>query len=175
LVEAPLAKFGRSSCQSALAFRTFFTRGGRIAHLIDLSPGKLLCVFGTVSNERSLLSVESMSDLDQTADGFGAGWASFLSNHPAIPARDRFGQTDADKKDRGQSPVGLSVFVLQKISALPPSMVDHRYMGIKGSNNDPQGTNKMARDRREIDGWIGTRWSQASHPREQLAASRQYP
>jgi hypothetical protein len=92
-------------------------RGGRIAHLIDLSPGKLLCVFGTVSNEWSLLSAESMSDLDQTADGFGAGGASFLSNHPAIPARTGSVRRMPTKKDRSQFPVGLSVFVLQKISA----------------------------------------------------------
>jgi hypothetical protein len=54
LVEAPLAKLGRPSGQSALAFRTFLTRGGCIAHLIDLSQGKLLCARGSSSNVRRI-------------------------------------------------------------------------------------------------------------------------
>jgi hypothetical protein len=97
-VDAPFAKFGQSSCQSARAFRTFLADGRCIAYLVDLSSGKLLCAPSATDIERSLLSVELKSDLDQATDRFGAG-GGVVSFRPSRDfGHEKFRQTNADKR-----------------------------------------------------------------------------
>ena len=92
------SKFGRSSCQLALAFPTFLAGGRCIAHLVDLSSGKPLCARSATDIERSLLPVELKPDLDQATDGFGAG-GGVVSFRPSRDfGQERFWQTSADRK-----------------------------------------------------------------------------
>lgn len=76
----------------------FLADGRCIAYLVDLSSGKLLCVPSATDIERSLLSVELKSDLDQATDAFGAGGGVVSFRSSLDFGQEKSRQTNADKR-----------------------------------------------------------------------------